>query len=101
MPLENPLLYEEMWPLDFSVKKEGNGWQVVKVAILEYVNEDRPDHNVRKEKFHIHYPYHENANFRLLVQLFWDFKTVCLVACLSPPPIASFCPRRLYLFHAF
>ena len=30
---------------------------------LEYVNEDQPDHDMRKEKFHIHYPYHENAQF--------------------------------------
>ena len=53
MPLENPLLYEEMWPLDFSVKKEGNGWQVVKVAILEYVNED-----------FLHFPLPLNDDFR-------------------------------------
>lgn len=53
MSMENPLLYEDMWPLDFTARNEGNEWSSVKVAILEYVNED-----------FLHFPLPLNDEFR-------------------------------------
>ena len=53
MSLENPLLYEDLWPLNFNARNEGNEWSSVKVAILEYVNED-----------FLHFPLPLNDEFR-------------------------------------
>ena len=39
MSVENPLLYDDIWPVSFTGTREGGGWSMVKVAYLEYVDE--------------------------------------------------------------
>ena len=39
MDKENPLLYEEIWPIDFMSTGRRNGWQKVSLAFLEYEND--------------------------------------------------------------
>ena len=39
MSVENPLLYEDIWPVSFTGNRAGGDWSVVMVAFLEYVNE--------------------------------------------------------------
>ena len=39
MDKENPLLYEDMWPIDFTSTGQRNGWTKVSLAFLEYEND--------------------------------------------------------------
>ena len=39
MDKENPLLYEDMWPIDFTSTGQRNGWTKVSIAYLEYEND--------------------------------------------------------------
>lgn len=39
MDKENPLLYEEMWPIDFMSSGRRKGWEKVSLAFLEYEND--------------------------------------------------------------
>ena len=39
MSVENPLLYDDIWPLTFTGSRPGGVWSVVQVAFLEYVNQ--------------------------------------------------------------
>ena len=39
MDKENPLLYEELWPIDFMSSGRRKGWEKVKLAFLEYEND--------------------------------------------------------------
>ena len=39
MDKENPLLYEDMWPINFASTGPRNGWAKVSIAYLEYVND--------------------------------------------------------------
>ena len=38
MSVENPLLYDDIWPVSFTGSRAGGDWSMVKVAFLEYVN---------------------------------------------------------------
>ena len=42
MSVENPLLYDEIWPVSFTGRatQDRGDWSMVKVAYLEYVNEE-------------------------------------------------------------
>ena len=39
MDKENPLSYEEMWPINFASTGQRNGWTKVAIGFLEYVND--------------------------------------------------------------
>ena len=41
MSVENPLLYEDMWPIDFRARaRRGDGWTMVRVGRLEYGDDE-------------------------------------------------------------
>ena len=39
MSVENPLLYDDIWPVSFTGSRPGGDWSMVQVAFLEYVND--------------------------------------------------------------